>query len=676
MAFAAMSSILGAQSSRFSAGAFAVDITPTDFPVIVNGGFLERVASDARDRLYARAIVMEKGAVRIAVVVVDSCMLPRELLDRAKEIARSRTGIRDDRMLISATHTHSAPAAMGCLGSDADARYAARLPSRIAEAIDGAAQRVVPARAGWAAINDFEHTHTRRWILRPDRMKTDPFGGLTVRANMHPGYQNPDAIGPSGPVDPAVSLLALQSADGKPLALLANYSMHYFGAPAVSSDYYGLFAAAISKRLGGGVAIMSQGTSGDQMWMDYGRPKTGITMHAYAAEVAAVAWRAYQTIEYHAAPVLAMAETKISLRRRVPDAQRLAWARQLLSNTGHAKPLNQPEVYAREQIFLDAEPVRELKLQAVRVGDLGMTAIPNEVFAITGLKLKAHSPMQLTFNIGLANGAEGYIPPPPQHKLGGYTTWPARTAALETEAEPRIVEALLQLLEKVAGRPRRKPVESAGAYPRAVLAARPEAYWRMSEFSGSAAVDATGKQPGKYENGVAFYLPGPESAVFSAGEVNRAVHLAGGWFRAPMRQPKSAYSVEMWFWTGLPNNARSTTAELMAWGGDQLTIAGQGPSEGKLMFSGLPGQTKIVPKTWNHLAVVRDGGNVRVYLNGKTEMTGTLPARPGGNTDLLLGGPGDAADTLEGKLDEVSVYHRALSASEIARRHAIVTRSR
>jgi hypothetical protein len=58
-------------------------------------------------------------------------------------------------------------------------------------------------------------------------------------------------------------------------------------------------------------------------------------------------------------------------------------------------------------------------------------------------------------NIELANGAEGYIPPPEQHKLGGYTTWPARTAGLEVGAEPRIVETLLSLLEEVSGQKRR-----------------------------------------------------------------------------------------------------------------------------------------------------------------------------------------------------------------------------
>jgi hypothetical protein len=441
-------------------------------------------------------------------------MMPRELLDQAKELARQRTNIPSDRMLISATHTHSAPAAMGCLGSDADIEYAKFLAPRVAEAIAAAAQRLAPARAGWTTVDDFKHTHNRRWIRRPDKMLADPFGAVTVRANMHPGYENPDAIAPSGPVDPGITMLALQSAGGKPIALLANYSMHYFGAPAVSADYYGLFAAAIAKRIGDKdsafVAMMSQGTSGDQMWMDYGAPKSDLTVERYAEEVADVVWQAFNKIEYRAAPALAMAETRISLARRVPDAARLAWARNLLAQMAGAKPRNQPEVYAREQVFLHENPVRELKLQALRVGDLGITAIPNEVFAITGLRLKAHSPMQATFNIELANGAEGYIPPPEQHRLGGYTTWPARTAGLEPEAEPKIVEALLKLLEKVAGRPRRAHVEAQGQYARAVLASRPEAYWRMNEFSGLQALDETERNPARYLDRVALYIPGPD----------------------------------------------------------------------------------------------------------------------------------------------------------------------
>ncbi|MFM7836743.1 MAG: hypothetical protein ACKPJD_33535, partial [Planctomycetaceae bacterium] len=135
---------------------------------------------------------------------------------------------------------------------------------------------------------------------------------------------------------------------------------------------------------------------------------------------------------------LAMSEERLLLQRRVPDAARLEWARRLSAEVGERLPRGWSEVYSFEQLYLHEEPQRELKLQAIRIGDLGITALPNEVFGITGLKLKHSSPLVATMNIELANGAEGYIPPPEQHVLGGYTTWPARTAGLEVQAEPQI----------------------------------------------------------------------------------------------------------------------------------------------------------------------------------------------------------------------------------------------
>ena len=54
-------------------------------------------------------LVLEDGTTRLAIVIVDSCMMPRDLLDEAKGLASRATGIPTSRMLISATHTHSAP---------------------------------------------------------------------------------------------------------------------------------------------------------------------------------------------------------------------------------------------------------------------------------------------------------------------------------------------------------------------------------------------------------------------------------------------------------------------------------------------------------------------------------------------------------------------------------------
>jgi len=164
------------------AGAFAQDVTPETFPVIVNGNFTEVVATKANDRLHARALVMENGGTAIAIVVVDSCMLPRELLDEAKARAGRLTGIPADRMLISATHSHTAPSAMGCLGSDADVNYVKVLPDLLARAIAEAQRRLAPARIGHGVVYDAEHTAARRWVFRPDRVRNDPFGQPTVDA--------------------------------------------------------------------------------------------------------------------------------------------------------------------------------------------------------------------------------------------------------------------------------------------------------------------------------------------------------------------------------------------------------------------------------------------------------------------------------------------------------------
>ena len=77
---------------------------------------------------------------------------------------------------------------------------------------------------------------------------------------------------PAGPADAELSLLSVRHADGRPLALLANYGVHYIGGYEgghVSADYFGAFSERMRELLGGDsfdppfVAMMSNGTSGD-----------------------------------------------------------------------------------------------------------------------------------------------------------------------------------------------------------------------------------------------------------------------------------------------------------------------------------------------------------------------------------------------------------------------------
>ena len=674
------------------AGAHAVNVTPMEFPIVMNCMFLPRVAQEADDPLHARALVLDDGENRIAITVVDNCMMPRELLDEAKQIAHQTTGITPDRMLIAATHTHSAPAAMGCLGTDVDVEYQRFLTDRIAEAIEGAVKKLQPARIGWAVAKAPEYTYCRRWIRRPDRMREDPFGEVTVRASNGAGFQNPDVVGPAGPVDPDLSVLSLQSSSGQPLALLANYSMHYVvGSKSVTADYFGAFAEQMTRLIAPEninppfVAMMSQGTSGDLGWQDPSKPRQTTTVHEYASAIAQVAYRTYQQIQYHDWVPVAMSEAKLELSRRTPNQKRLAWAKGLMAKMNGRPPANRPEIYAREQFLLAEEPRRELKLQAIRLGDLGVTALPNEVYAITGLKIKAQSPLQPTFNIELANGSEGYIPPPEQYKLGGYTTWEARTAALEVRAEPKIVNTVLERLEEVSGRPRRIVKEEHGPYSQAVLESKPLLYLRLNEFEGSRALDSSGNNHfGVYEDGIALYLEGPSSTGFSGDKrMNRAPHLAGGRIVVDLKEVPDPYTVEMWFHNGLAVDARATTGYLFSVGPsrvnggphDSLGIGGTSGEKGKLIFShsasgeSAHGATDIGVKTWHFVAIVRDDDKARVYLNGKTmpEISGKRAReRFASSGKLFIGGRSDSVANFEGKIDEVAVYRRALPAAELA----------
>lgn len=681
-------------AAGFRIGTAKVDISPTQFPVIVNGMFTERSADRVVDPLMVRALVIENGATRVALAVVDSCMVPRDIIDDAKARASRGTGIPIERILVSSTHTHSAPSAMGCLGSRVDPRYAATLPAVIGRAVQDAAATLEPARVGWAAFDATGFTHNRRWIRRSDRIEVDPFGERTVRAHMHPGHVSPDVIGPSGPVDPGFTLLSFVRPDGSPIAVYGNFSMHYYESEMMSSDYFGRWcnylesALAKERAAGRGVpkptgatgvnaqpvlALLSQGTSGDQMWMDYSRPREYVGYDAYAkalSERALVAWRG---IEHRAEAPLEMRETRLTLGYRVAEAPRLAWAKEVADKIGDRLPKTLPEIYALEQLELKRRGKTEILLQALRIGDLAITALPNEVFALTGLKLKSQSPLPLTMNVELANGAEGYIPPPEQHALGGYTTWAARTAGLETNAEPKIVDSMLRLLEEVSGRPRKSSADPESKWSRAIRASRPSAYWKLDEQStGPLRNQIVGaKVSARIEGRRALYLDGVDYPEGSA-HPNHGLHLVGGNLLIDGISP-SDWTLSGWFWNGFPTNAAAECGELIrssdARSGWRLFIAGTNGPSGRLQLQSptgsVTGSTSLEIRAWHHVAVESVKGRLKVYLDGELELevAGTADNR---TTALILGG-GERSVPFQGKLDEIAWHRRALSAGELRR---------
>ena len=123
-------------AGQFQAGAFAIDVSPRVLPAIRNGGFLEQTNDRVDDPLHARCLVLSDGKRTLAIVIVDSCMAPRDVCDEIKRRIAQKTGIPANRVLIAATHTHSAPSLMDfCLGSRKDPHYAESFIPQVAEGI-------------------------------------------------------------------------------------------------------------------------------------------------------------------------------------------------------------------------------------------------------------------------------------------------------------------------------------------------------------------------------------------------------------------------------------------------------------------------------------------------------------------------------------------------------------
>ncbi len=460
--------LVAAEGRTFRAGAAVGDITP-DLGAIIIGGFSPTPAKHVHDPLQVRALVLDDGAQRLAIVVVDNIGLPREVCDEAKRLTQQRTGLEPARVLIASTHTHSATTAgtetsIGPnpgRGPEDIAAYQRLIATRIADTIQCSIHQLEPARIGWGSGAVPSEVFNRRWRLGEEALRRNPFGGVdAVRMNPPPG--SPSLIEPAGPTDPEVPFISVQAANGRPLALLAAYSLHYVGgvpAGVISADYFAAFCRRLAQLMNADrprageppfVALLANGTSGDVNNVDFRAPRATRApfeqIQRVADLVAAEVYRAGQTVEHRAWAPLDARHEELKVNARRPTAAMIDRARELLARPAGGLGWHPLEKAYANRVLQRAEApeTTSVPLQVLRIGEVALLAVPAEVFAEMGLELKGKAPFPRTFTIGLANGYFGYLPTPAQHVLGGYETW-VGTNRLEVDASSKITAALVRL---------------------------------------------------------------------------------------------------------------------------------------------------------------------------------------------------------------------------------------
>ena len=224
----------------FRAGAARANITPPLGCDIV-GNFEVPKATYVHDDLHVRCLVLDDGATRLAIVLCDNLGIDQHVFDEAKRRLQELTAIPPEHILMAATHTHSGPPARvsKCPGGYGEfTAYQQFMVDRIVDAVQCAINNLEPAQIGWGKGDEPDQVNNRRWHLSDPALMVSPFGAQD-QVRMNPPRAHAALVEPAGPTDPGIVFIAVRSLDGRPIALLANYSLHYVGGVPghISADY-------------------------------------------------------------------------------------------------------------------------------------------------------------------------------------------------------------------------------------------------------------------------------------------------------------------------------------------------------------------------------------------------------------------------------------------------------
>ena len=357
------------------AGAATVDLRPP-LPIVRAGYGLPRaVAERERDPLKVRALVLEAGGKRLALVLVDLVLVPEEL---ARALDQRLADRAFDGTLLVATHTHSAVGGF-------DTRFLAQLVGTGRHRADVVA--AILSRAEQAV-------RTAEQDLVPVTVRTQ-----TSRVDGWAGNRS----SPGAAIDDALTVALFETGDGRRVASLAIVAAHPTlierTGPFLSADYPGAAMARLESA--GGVALVLQGAAGDAALptKGAGAAEAAGAFVARAVTEAAVRARA-------ADPRLGFADAAIALPRAEPQAVRPFLLRRPLAN------------------LLSPLAPRTARVTVIAIGDLLLCGVPGEPTALAARAIVDGLPRGAEGGhvrvVGLAGGYVGYVDAPEQvHILGG-----------------------------------------------------------------------------------------------------------------------------------------------------------------------------------------------------------------------------------------------------------------
>ncbi len=420
-AFVILSFVSNPVFAGLKAGAVRVDITPPVGVWLSGYGHRKKPSDAVEDRLYSKALVLNDGRTKIAIVSTDLLWVPLEITNQVRDHLHKKIGIPRDIILICGTHTHCGPKIAGpdaewpdAADSKISTAYVRTLRKKIIQSVLRADKNSMPAQLGAAKGEITEIVYNRRTV-RPDDT-------VAMTFRLPPAAENLTF----GPVDPEVSILRVERPGGELIGALVNYACHpVSGAKdpntfySISPDYPGVTERAIEK-IEGGTAIFALGTAGNMNPRRTGRKRPRAEIgKALAGEVL----RRLQT-------VTTTDDIKLrALRKSV------------------AFPLKQKEAADGGKKPDKSAKTLTTEIQLLAIGDIYILGLPGEVLVEIGLEIKKQAGIENLFIISIANDTIGYVCTRQAYKQGGYE--PTGATKLAEGAGELITKEAVKLIKQM-----------------------------------------------------------------------------------------------------------------------------------------------------------------------------------------------------------------------------------
>ncbi len=423
-------------------GASRVDITP-EIGGHLYGYHPNVISRSIHDPIYASALALSQNGETVILVSLNLCDFRTDHCDVLRAYVCEQIGLPLSRLIVSLTHTHSAPNVGGAPGWGEDIDRAFFESILLPQTVRACEQALHDRREAELAIG------TTASYVGINRRNYDLFGQVVMNQN------------PWGYLDPTMTLLSFREIETKKgIFNLIHYGCHGTAAGInheVTRDWSGVMEDRIEQLTSTPTAFYN-GPFGDVgPRLTNGETTGDITYVEQLGAVAAQdAWRAYQNLGGYHVPKLTVIEGEISLPYApIPEKEALQQKIAAMGDPGKLEGLD-ATLYAQHTALLEMYekgiPFGEaLKLPQtiICLGEVVFCPAPFELFSETALKLRQFTPKRHVLTLSNANGYCSYLPTEREFCHGGYEVESFLTynvPALRNDTEQTFVRENIRLL--------------------------------------------------------------------------------------------------------------------------------------------------------------------------------------------------------------------------------------